>query len=227
MIRAHIATYPPRLAMLEQTLPSIAQQVDQVFLCLNEYKEVPSFLKNYKNVTPLIPDSDLKDVGKFLFQPAADDLVMLADDDLLYGPGHVRRLRRIGEAVGLESNVLGFHGSTYLPNKEGGMPQRIVFHYQGPLAKSRRVHQLGTGTVLALGRNVPPLAYMQGSEKFVDVRFAKWLHSKGIGLWAIKRPKGFLRSFPVANEAHETIYKTFTRHNPGHVQAEIRSFLAV
>ena len=227
MIRAHIATYPPRLAMLEQTLPSIAQQVDEVFLCLNEYSEVPSFLKSYKNITPVIPDRDLKDVGKFLFPSPADDLVLLADDDLLYGPGHVRRLRRIGEAVGLESNVVGFHGSIYLPSEEAQMPRRIVFHYQGPLAKSRRVHQLGTGTVLALGRNMAPLDYMQGSEKFVDVRFARWLHSKGVGLWAIKRPKGFLRSVPAANDAHETIYKTFTRYNPGHVQAEIRSFLAV
>ena len=169
----------------------------------------------------------LKDVGKFLFPSPADDLVLLADDDLLYGPGHVRRLRRIGEAVGLESNVVGIHGSIYRTGEGALIKNRLVCHYQGPLAKSHRVHQLGTGTVLALGRNMAPLDYMQGSEKFVDVRFARWLHSKGVGLWAIKRPKEFIRNVPPGNEAHETIYKTFTKNTPEHVLEEIRSFLAV
>ncbi|MES2550343.1 MAG: hypothetical protein V4630_11710, partial [Pseudomonadota bacterium] len=88
MIRAHIATYPPRRQMLEQALATIAPQVDQVFLCLNEFTEVPAFLTAFRNVTPWIPSEDLKDVGKFALQVASDDLVVMADDDLLYHPMH-------------------------------------------------------------------------------------------------------------------------------------------
>jgi hypothetical protein len=225
MIRAHMATYPARVAFLERSLATLADQVDQVFLCLNEFTEIPSFLKSYKNVTPVIPDEDFKDVGKFLFAPDPDDLVVMADDDLLYSPKHVRRLRRIGGEIGLETCVVGVHGTIYRPDVDALVRKRISLHFEDPLVQSRRVHQLGTGTVLALGRNVAPLDYMQGSQKFVDVRYARWLHESGITSWAIERPKGFLREIVPERKHHETIFKTFTRRTPENVLDEIRSFL--
>lgn len=225
MIRAHIATYPPRLQMLEKSLATIAPQVDQVFLCLNQFTEVPAFLSTYRNVTAVIPDEDFKDVGKFIFEPAPDDLVFMADDDLLYSPKHVRRLRRIGEKVGLKSGVFGVHGVVYRPQYESLIRKRISFHFEDPLVQTRRVHQLGTGTVLALGRNVAPLEFMRGSQKFVDVRYARWLYSMGISSWAIERPKGFIREIDPLNNDGETIYKTFTRRTPDYVLDEIRDFL--
>lgn len=116
MIRAHIATYPPRLQMLEQSLATIAPQVDQVFLCLNQFNDIPSFLKSYKNVTPMIPAQDLKDVGKFAFEVSSDDIVFMADDDLLYHQGHVSELRRIGEELDLDRVVVGVLGTIYRPS---------------------------------------------------------------------------------------------------------------
>jgi hypothetical protein len=224
MIRAHMATYPPRVQLLEQSLPTIASQVDQVFLCLNEFAEIPAFLASFKNVTPVIPDQDFKDVGKFIFEPAPDDLVLMTDDDLLYHPKHVRRLRRIGEGIGLQSNVFGVHGSIYRPNEGSLINGRLNFHFGRALGETRRVHQLGSGTMLALGRNVAPLDFMQGSQKFVDVRYARWLRENGIASWVIKRPRNFIREIAPPAERQETIFKTFTRRTPPQVLDEIRSF---
>lgn len=224
MIRAHLATYPPRLPMLEQSLASLAPQVDQVFLCLNEFAEVPAFLTRFRNVTPWIPETDLKDVGKFAPTVAVDDLVVLADDDLLYHPTHVATLWRIGEDLDLDRAVVGLHGTIYHPGQGPLIRNRTTLHCDEPLAVSTRVHQLGTGTVLALGRNVAPLDFMAGSQKFVDVRYARWLHDRGVQAWAASRPDDFLRKIELPGLKVETIYKTFTRRSPDHVLQEIRLF---
>ena len=224
MIRTHIATYPPRLQMLEQALATIAPQVDQVFLCLNEFTEVPAFLTAFRNVTPWIPSEDLKDVGKFALKVASDDLVVMADDDLLYHPMHVTTLRHIGDGLDLDRVVVGLHGTIYHPDRGPLIRSRTTYQCDEPLATSTRVHQLGTGTALALGRNVAPPDFMAGSQKFVDVRYARWLHGRGLQSWAVQRPEGFLRKIELPGIKVETIFKTFTRHSPDHVLQEIRAF---
>lgn len=35
--------------------------------------------------------------------------------------------------------------------------------------------------------------FMAGSQKFVDVRYARLLHGRGLQSWAIERPQDFLR----------------------------------
>jgi hypothetical protein len=224
MIRAHIATYPPRLQMLEQALATITPQVDQVFLCLNEYREIPRFLASYPTVNPWIPDEDLKDVGKFACPVGADDLVVMADDDLLYHPAHVTDLRRAGDVKGLDQVVVGLHGTIYHPDRGPLIRTRTTFQCDEPLAAATRVHQLGSGTLLALGRTVAPFAFMAGSQKFVDVRYARWLHGMGLQSWAIARPEGFLGKIELPGTKVETIFKTFTRRSPDHVLQEIRQF---
>ncbi len=225
MIRAHIATYPPRLEFLRRSLPTIASQVDQVFLCLNQFAEAPAFLADYKNVTPMIPAEDLKDVGKFAFEVAPDDLVVMADDDLLYHQKHVKRLRRIGEELDLNRVVVGLLGTIYHLQDKNLIKRRTSLRFNEKLEARRRVHQLGSGTILALGANIPPLEYMRGSQKFVDVRYAHWLYDKGIKCWAVDRPENFLREIELPGIKTETIFKTFTRRSPDHVLDEIREFI--
>lgn len=225
MIRAHIATYPPRLDMLQLSLPTIASQVDQVFLCLNQFTEIPSFLAAYRNVTPVIPEKDLKDVGKFAFPAAPEDLVVMADDDLLYHPKHVKRLRRIGEELDLKRVVVGLLGTIYRRDDRDLIKGRTSLRFNEGLQERTRVHQLGSGTLLALGANIAPLEYMQGSQKFVDVRFARWLHNKGIECWAVERPDQYLREIELPGVQVETIFRTFTKRTPQHVREEIYQYL--
>ena len=224
MIRAHIATYPPREAMLRQSIMTIAPQVDLVSVCLNEYDKVPAFLSEIKNVEAFIPNVDHKDVGKFATTPRSDDLVFFVDDDLLYHENFVRRMIRIGRNVGLDNNVFGVHGANYGTGVRASKLDRKVYHFKRPLKETTRVEQLGTGTMMALGKNVAPLDFMLGSEKFVDVRYARWLFQNGIASWAISRPRGFVREIVPENDDHETIWQSFTKSTPEHVMDEIRAF---
>lgn len=65
--------------------------------------------------------------------------------------------------------------------------------------------------MVALGRNIAPYEYVESSQKFVDVCYARWLHENGIESWVIDRENsGFIRRVPTEGE-HETFFMTFTR----------------
>ena len=224
MIRAHMATYPRRRELLERALRSIAPQVDRVFLVLNEYDAVPDAVAGIANVEPILPDSDLKDVGKFLTSPAADDHVVFVDDDLIYPAGFVAGMIAAAEGIGLDRGVFGYHGSIYTDIEQRGAMGREVHALYRKLSATTGVDQLATCAMLALGRNVAPFDYMAGSQKFVDVRYARWLHAQGIDSWCLAHPRRFVEEMRVSEGKHETIYKSFTVRSPDHVVAEIQEF---
>jgi hypothetical protein len=224
MIRAHMATYPKRRDILEHTVRSLARQVDRLYLVLNEFTEVPEEIARIDRVEPIIPVQDLKDVGKFLPEAAADDLVFLADDDIHYADGYVDWMLVAGETVGLDQSVIGLHGSLYGDVAGRGPGDRKVWSFYRKCRQTICVDQLGSGAMLALGRNVAPLSYMQGSQKFVDVRYAAWLNARGISSWCIARNKSIARQLVPNDGSQETIFSTFTQTNPTHVVAEILQF---
>ncbi len=224
MIRAHMATFPDRRSVLKQALQSIARQVDRVYLVLNDYTEVPDEIAAIGNVEPILPPEDLKDVGKFLPEVQPDDLVFLTDDDIQYEPGYVERLMTAGEALGLERVVVGYHGSIYGDVAANGIHDRSIYSFYRPRRKTIRVDQLGTGVMMALGRNVAPLAHMMGSQKFVDVRYAAWLQARGVQSWCIQREVPLATQLFPKGKGRGSIYKTFTMNSPDVVIAEILQF---
>ena len=224
MIRAHLASYPPREEMLRQMLPSILPQVDRVFLCLNEYGSVPGWIAENDKIEAIIPDQDHKDVGKFVTRPADDDVVFFVDDDVKYHPRYVRRMVKIARQIGMDGNAFGYHGSTYKPSIVQGRLERRIFQFQKRLTATTEVHQLATNSMMAVGKNVAPLEYMLDSQKFVDVRYAKWLFEQGVKSWSVRRDHGFLKEISPTEEDHETIWESFTKNTPVHVIREIQSF---
>ncbi len=219
-IRAHMATFPPRADRLQHSLPSIAQQVDRVDLILNEYQEIPGFLARFPNVNPVIPDQDTKDTGKFLPDTDDDDLVFLADDDLRYAPDYVDVLLDEGTRLGLDQKVLGLHGTLY-KRRLKSLRSRSKFPYSKRLKKSIVVDQLGTGTVLVKGKNMPEFVQMKEAQKFVDVRFANLCRQADLSLVAIARRSKLVMTI---SGGGQSIYQTFTRTSPDHVLQEVRSF---
>lgn len=224
MIRAHMATYPLRSGVIEAAVDEIAAQVDRLFLVMNEFKEIPVSIAANPKIEAIIPDQDLKDVGKFYFRPEPDDIVFFVDDDVVYPEKFVRQTLRRARQIGLEDNVFGYHCSIYQNGLPRGANSRRVFRLRQKLAGFHFVDQIGTGAMLALGKNVPPLEYMLGSQKFVDVRYAKWLYENGVRSIAMQRRKGFFQQRPSGNPEDASIYRTFTRKSPAHVLDEIKSF---
>ena len=224
MIIANMATYPKRSDILKETLPKIADQVDRLNLVLNEYEEIPDWLADVPSVVPVIPETDLKDVGKFLPSiPASAQAVFLVDDDLVYPEDYVAKSLKRLDQLGQIRAVMGYHYSIYRgprPIDQGRAYKRDVIHFGKPRGKFRYVDQLGSGTAVLRPSDLPPLDYMQGSQKFVDVRLARWCFEQGIAQIAAPRSEQWIVNAPV----EETIFETFTLTFPENVDDEILSF---
>lgn len=241
VIIANMATFPARIDGLRDAVARIAPQVDRLNLCLNEFEEIPDWIGSCSNVHAVIPDQDLKDLGKFLFSRSDEDDVFLVDDDLDYPVDYVEKtlLRRdqLVEQTG-KIHAVGYHGTIYLRNSVSwflkdllkgdgfGTPQlgraRIVHAYHAGLPNARIVAQLGTGTVLARGSQLPNLSYMLGAERRADVRYAKWCFQQGIAQVALPRPPGWL---PRSENDDSAIYTTYTSKLPSEFLDEISEFV--
>ena len=238
MIFGNIATYPPRVANLPRVLATIAPQVDRLTIVMNQFEDVPSGLKIPKNTEIILPDKDYKDVGKFLPDTSGSDYVFLFDDDIVYPDDYTSRSLKLISKIAPEDSAWGYHASWYeKPNFDWSFPSLKarwrLFRHVGHINSFRKVHffghalqqptivdQLGTGTAIIRTESMPSMEYMDGSQCFVDVRFARWCFESRIRQIALPRIEGWLREL----DHDEAIYKSFTSSTPKHVSREIRKF---
>ena len=224
MIRAHMATYPARSDILLASVAEISAQVDRLFLVLNEYAEIPPEVEANHKVEAFIPEEDYKDVGKFVFEPASDDIVFFVDDDVRYPSDFVQISVEMTKHIGLEKNVFGYHCSIYHDELSRGANSRRIFQLWRRNREFVYVDQIATNAMIALGSNVPPLRYMKGSQKFVDVRYAKWLHENNINSIVLPRRRQYIQNRASNNPDDTSIWATFTKNSPDHVLEEIKSY---
>lgn len=209
---ANMATYPGRaIASVISTIESLVDQVDEINLCLNSYESVPAELLSDSRVKPFIPQSDYKDVGKFCGEFLDTDDIFLVDDDIIYPPDYVDTHKHYRSKFGEMDLVFGVHGVIYSDLFDGSVESRKVFSFPLGLDAPRVVNQLGTGTVYLKGYQMPSLEFMEGSQKYVDVRFARWQSERGRSLVCIPRSKGWLSE--VAMES-SSIFADFTTRWP-------------
>jgi hypothetical protein len=235
MIVANLATYPPRLEQLKVVVPIIAPQVDRLNIVLNQYDTVPSELAQYGNVFASIPADDCKDTGKFLPDVHDAEFVFLIDDDIVYPPDYVSASIRHFEAITLPRCIGGYHGTTYRSPRLRQLLRSpgTLFTYKQRAADFRRgfslfdglesptvVDQIGTGTTILRGKDMPPFDFFRGSQKFVDVRLARWCFEQRIFPVCLPRSKNWIKGLPI----EESIFQSFTITNPPHVNDEILTF---
>lgn len=219
---AHLATYPPRAALLRANIARLRALFPVVTICLNGYDAVPDFLRGDDGIDAFIPAADLKDVGKFA-RPAAAGLHFLIDDDIVYPPDYVSCMTAHAAALG-EPAVLGVHGVVYRPWFFGGRHGRRVLHFRSPLAGLEAVDALGTGTVVVDGGALPSLEYMRGSAGFVDVRFARHCAERGLPRLCVPREAGWLQP---CDAGGTSLYDRVTRWPNAAVFADVRRIRAL
>jgi hypothetical protein len=238
MITANMATYPPRERTLGAVIRRIAPQVDLLNVTLNGYGQAPFIEDLPGNVQFVFPPTDLKDTGKFYPRFQRNGFVFFVDDDILYPEDYVSQTLRWFENYSNRRCALGFHGSIYLAlhqSKLRRLPKllRLWVRGQDPITRNRLtysfyeqldqpvvVDQLGTGVAALRTADVPPFEYMADSQRFVDVRLARWCYEKGIMPICLPRERCWLK--PINYQ--ETIYASYTQNPSADVSKEIRSF---
>jgi hypothetical protein len=220
MIRGHMATYPARRKVVARTLATIAPQVERLSLVLNQYDSVPDELRVFENVEFIIPPQDLRDTGKFWPKAEPDDQVFLLDDDLNYAPHYVSHTLKAVQACLIQRAVYGYHGSCLVPGFETKGFERVVHIMNRRLPSDVIVDMLGTGTTFLQGRHLPPFDFMADSQRFTDIRFARWCQQQGLPRICLNRRPKIITEF----EVDESIYTGFTQKLPPEVFAEVKTF---
>ena len=203
-----MATYPQRKLVATEAIGSIEHQLDRLVVVLNNYDSVPPEYPDKSHIEYIIPDADLKDVGKFLISMAADSFVFTLDDDIQYPEDYAATMLLHYERIPVPRKAIGVHGVTYSDFFDGQASSRLVYLFSLEVKKYHVVNQLGTGTMMTVGKNIPPFLYMEGSQKFVDVRYGKFARENGIACCCVPRPRDWLKQLPVA----ESIFEDFTKN---------------
>lgn len=190
MIRAHMASFPPRKELMLQNIQNILPQVDRLFLTLNQFDTIPDEIAGNDRIRAVIPTEDLLDVGKFYFAPHPEDFVFTMDDDLVYPPDYVQHMLSFTEFMDFDDTLIGLHGLSVAPEEPRGFK---YYHFRRGLKSIRGVSRLGTGVALMKGKNCPPTGAMRGAEGSVDVRFALWQIGQGNRMWTVPRSRGWVK----------------------------------
>lgn len=234
----HMASFPARATTLEAIVRPIAPQVDRLVLVLNEFLEVPDWVASYPNVSAVIPDRDLKDVGKFLSEVTPGDDVFLFDDDITYPADYVART--LGLAQGRQA-LFTYHGAIltrplpwYDPRglKRNALrwrqgeddPHRFreKFLFRKTQDSERRVNLAGSGVSYLPAALMPTFAYMNGSAGFVDLRLARWCAEQGIEILSLPHDEGWV----CEAGSPESLFETVTSQKPAPFRAEMRALMA-
>ena len=111
---AGIASFPAREYSLKQTVDSIIDHVDHLYVYLNDYDQVPPYLKHEKITVFRSQDcsGDLSDIGKFYAVDEVNGYFITLDDDLIYPPNYVDRLLSGIEKYERKA-VCSFHGRRF------------------------------------------------------------------------------------------------------------------
>jgi hypothetical protein len=227
MIRAHLATFPPRAGILMRAVQSILPQVDRLCICLNGYKRIPEEIGDLTKVEAMIPETDLKDAGKFAFPVADDDLVFTIDDDIVYPPDHVERMLRPFEMIDPTRNVLGLFGNVFGPKGPEKTLGWRTFAFTKPVVQTLKMDVLGTGTTCQLGRVLPLLEDMKSSAGFVDIRHSILHHRANRSLWLVPHQEDALLGILPEDLKSTSLFETVSRARNPDMMAEVQRLYPV
>lgn len=151
MIIAGMATMPDRLFYLEQVVEAVRPQVDVLRVYLNNFVEVPPFLKSEEACMSQDALGDLGDAGKFYWvNGGAGDYThyVTLDDDIGYPQDYVATLKSECDIRGGQS-IVGVHGSEFTnPIEDFVTSRKNRYRFYESLDKAQSVHMLGTATTM-------------------------------------------------------------------------------
>ena len=194
-----MASFPPRRGSLEGTIASILPQLDSLVLYLNNYDDVPDFVRHPKIRVVASQEAlgDLRDNGKFFDLPEDDNsYVFTLDDDLIYPHDYTARMIHQIEMLG-RSCVVGVHGVIFPDDDFSRLNQRTVFHFKQK-TPGRFVDLLGTGTTAWHSSLLKPSLEDFRTMGVCDLWFATLCAHRKIPLYSVPRRKNWINEFAIS-----------------------------
>jgi len=208
-----VASIPSRLDSFRKTIASIIDQVDHIFVHLNNFQSTPEFLINSKiSITYSMTYGDLRDTGKFLAlrEVSEDSVFFTIDDDIIYPEDYV--VRMIGALKKFKYRaIIGVHGVIY-PENTKSFFDRITMHFMKALPVPIPVSLLGTGTVCFRVGTIKPEVGDFTTHGMADIFFAGIAKGLKVPMIAIDRGEGWLFD-PDQTDSGKTSLYNETRTN--------------
>lgn len=140
-----IASLPDREECLEETIHSLYDQVDKIIVGLNNYKEIPYFLK-LKKIDCYLLDNSLGDAAKFYkIDDYQNNYYFACDDDIIYPKNYCEFLINKCEKY---KSVVGLHGVNVIKPVSSYYKNRKVFHGFDKLSHDTEVDLVATSSCL-------------------------------------------------------------------------------
>jgi hypothetical protein len=232
-IIASLCSIPSRQKQLENVVARIVPQVDHLYVYLDKYPEIPSFLLGNTSITVIRSEDhsyDFRDNAKFLpynevKRKYGSFFYVTCDDDLEYPLDYVTTLIDRIESFD-RSAIVGLHGVIVEEIPTGYFRRRLIHHFVSALLPhSKLVNNLGTGTVAfhsdvfeSIDPRVWPISGMvdiflsiEARKRFVPMicidRSRRWLREQAM-------PEGNPTLFNEFNKKDEIIRDQLSMHEP-------------
>ncbi|WP_139240122.1 glycosyltransferase family 2 protein [Fodinibius roseus] len=212
-IRGMMATYPARKKQLLHSIDSIIDQVQDLFIYMNDYnfEEYEKLRKNLPDKCVLLWDREeagnLMDSGKFYMCSKLTGYHLTLDDDLIYPPNFISRIVRNHKKLSNDNTsplALGIHGRkisnypmhSYFKDTE-------IYHFQRGLKSHTKVDILGTGGVLFHRDDLDMSMERCKSHGMADIWFSISCLKQGLDRYVIAHPDNWVRQQPVEKSLYQ------------------------
>lgn len=184
-VMAALAALPRREHLLEPVLKSLRPQVDRLCVFLNGWHKVPDAVRQLAD-DHVLSFENLGAEKKLHWASGWDGLYCSTDDDLLYPPDYVARMRQAIELTGGRALVT-VHGRVYIGHPEtvhNVAPQGLGF-YDRNVSCDRPVNHGGTG-VMAWDARVIKVPAEFPERNMADLQLAVWAQQQRVPMWLLR-----------------------------------------
>jgi hypothetical protein len=203
-----IATMPARAGTFSKMVRGILSQVDKLYVFLDGFTAIPPELQDLPNcqATLLPQQGNLHASSRFLAPRlfGSDAIVVLFDDDILYPPDYVSRIRQALARYGKRS-IVGFHGAIFMPPHQSYVRHRNNLHFATRLETDLNVHELGSGTAAFLSSTFHPDPATWRYHHMDDLYMAAEALKANLRLIALKREAGWIT--PLAENQDDSLWR--------------------
>ena len=177
-ISFNMATYPKRMELSQKTIQRILPQCDILRIYLNEYTEVPDFLRHNK-IEVILGGENLKDTGKFFWaNTLKSEYYFTCDDDIFLPLNYARNT--IEEMTATNSLVCTCHGRILKQYPKSGMDAQKHYFFYKNQDYNKAVNYCGTGiTCFDNSKLAVPLEIFN-THGMADEYFSLYLQEKKI-----------------------------------------------
>jgi len=187
-----IASMPSRELGLIDTINSLSPQVDEIYVWLNGYKEIPKV--SVTNVTFHLSETNDGAIAKVRCLSLFDDedfYYFTCDDDIVYPEDYVEKYMEIYEKGSIQSSHANKYAS--FPIKDYTKADISGYYFGSFIPKKDRVHLVGTGVCMmdsTIARQLPYETFT--TTNMLDLWVSSWAWQNKIPMYVVPHKRGWL-----------------------------------